>query len=183
MFAVPFPNVFVYFLCNVRHQTAFFSIPDGTRHGQDLVCSHPVCRDQGVKFQFCVHCHCPVAKRNFRNRHLHIDGGVPPPQPRPAKKRKESERQSQNDSNVKAKEEEAGIFGAAAVKREAPGEGNGSGTGSLSSDYGGVVLLTERERRWAELLKTRPLDGAEDEIEKWLTEVMSVSSRQQRHEA
>jgi hypothetical protein len=55
-------------------KTAYFVIPDGIEHGDELVCSYPTCRQAGVKFRYCLHCKVPVAKRNFRNRHRH---GVP----------------------------------------------------------------------------------------------------------
>jgi hypothetical protein len=55
-------------------KTAYFVIPDGIEHGDELVCSFPACRQAGVKFRYCVDCKVPVAKRNFRNRHRH---GVP----------------------------------------------------------------------------------------------------------
>jgi len=55
-------------------KSAYFVIPDGIEHGDELVCSYPSCRQAGVKFRYCLHCKVPVAKRNFRNRHRH---GVP----------------------------------------------------------------------------------------------------------
>lgn len=41
------------------------------KHGEQLVCSYPACRNGGVKFRYCSTCKIPVAKRNFRNRHNH----------------------------------------------------------------------------------------------------------------
>jgi hypothetical protein len=55
------------------NKTAHFLVPKDVVHGQDLVCSFPVCRDTGVKFRFCLHCRIPVAKRNFRLRHNHLE--------------------------------------------------------------------------------------------------------------
>ena len=55
-------------------KTAYFIIPDGIEHGDELMCSYPACRQAGVKFRYCLQCKVPVAKRNFRNRHRH---GVP----------------------------------------------------------------------------------------------------------
>ncbi|KAL7539715.1 hypothetical protein ACHAXR_009529 [Thalassiosira sp. AJA248-18] len=55
-------------------KTAYFVIPDGIEHGDELMCSYTACRQAGVKFRYCLHCKVPVAKRNFRNRHRH---GVP----------------------------------------------------------------------------------------------------------
>ena len=55
-------------------KTAYFVIPEGIEHGDELMCSYPACRQAGVKFRYCLHCRVPVAKRNFRNRHRH---GVP----------------------------------------------------------------------------------------------------------
>lgn len=60
-------------------KTAYFVIPDGIEHGDELMCSYPACRQAGVKFRYCLECKVPVAKRNFRNRHRHgvsgKDGG------------------------------------------------------------------------------------------------------------
>ena len=55
-------------------KTAYFVIPNGIEHGDELLCSYPACRQAGVKFRYCLQCRVPVAKRNFRNRHRH---GVP----------------------------------------------------------------------------------------------------------
>ena len=62
--------------CHVA-QVAHFIVPAKVTHGHPLLCSYPACRDQGVKFCFCVHCNMPVAKRNFRNRHSHYELGPP----------------------------------------------------------------------------------------------------------
>ena len=54
-------------------QTAYFDIPENSRHGQHLLCSHSVCRAAGVKFRYCFYCKKPVTKQNFRSRHLHAN--------------------------------------------------------------------------------------------------------------
>jgi hypothetical protein len=41
------------------------------KHGEELFCSFKTCRNGGVKFRFCTICQVPVAKRNFRQRHMH----------------------------------------------------------------------------------------------------------------
>lgn len=43
------------------------------KHGKELVCSFPQCRDSGIKFCYCAYCRVPVARRNFRLRHHHAD--------------------------------------------------------------------------------------------------------------
>lgn len=53
------------------YKTAYFVISNGIQHGNDVVCSHPACRNAGVKFRYCSFCKAPVAKRNFRRRHNH----------------------------------------------------------------------------------------------------------------
>mmetsp|Transcript_2731 Transcript_2731/g.6288 ORF Transcript_2731/g.6288 Transcript_2731/m.6288 type:complete len:894 (-) Transcript_2731:257-2938(-) len=55
-------------------KTAYFVVPEGIEHGDELLCSYPACRAAGCKFRYCLYCKVPVAKRNFRNRHRH---GVP----------------------------------------------------------------------------------------------------------
>uniref|UniRef100_A0A7S2JUH4 Uncharacterized protein n=1 Tax=Leptocylindrus danicus TaxID=163516 RepID=A0A7S2JUH4_9STRA len=52
-------------------KTAHFIISEDLEHGTELVCSYPACRNTGVKFCFCAYCQTPVAKRNFRKRHMH----------------------------------------------------------------------------------------------------------------
>jgi hypothetical protein len=54
-------------------QTAFFEVPANAVHGQELVCSHPICRQGRIKFLFCKYCDEPVAKRSFRINHDHKD--------------------------------------------------------------------------------------------------------------
>ena len=45
------------------------------------MCSYPTCRDGGIKFRYCLLCRIPVAKRNFRLRHSHVDTASQPPGP------------------------------------------------------------------------------------------------------
>eukprot|EP00529_Nitzschia_sp_RCC80_P004210 CAMPEP_0113462528 /NCGR_PEP_ID=MMETSP0014_2-20120614/12146_1 /TAXON_ID=2857 /ORGANISM="Nitzschia sp." /LENGTH=955 /DNA_ID=CAMNT_0000354409 /DNA_START=659 /DNA_END=3526 /DNA_ORIENTATION=+ /assembly_acc=CAM_ASM_000159 len=52
-------------------KNAHFIIPPDVKHGQELVCSHAVCRQRGIKFRYCWECRIPVAKRNFHQRHSH----------------------------------------------------------------------------------------------------------------
>ena len=63
----------------LHEQTAHFIIPRDIQHGQDLICSHEACRNGGVKFCYCTFCRIPVAKRNFRIRHIHADEIIIPP--------------------------------------------------------------------------------------------------------
>jgi hypothetical protein len=68
IYLLSFPSQ--YFIHNVGVQTAFFKIDSNTPHGADLVCSHPTCRDGGIKFAYCKYCDAPIAKRSFR-QHSH----------------------------------------------------------------------------------------------------------------
>ena len=52
-------------------KTAHFRISEDMKHGTELVCSFPACRKAGIKFCYCAFCQTPVAKRNFRKRHMH----------------------------------------------------------------------------------------------------------------
>jgi hypothetical protein len=54
------------------NQSARLEIKNDIQHGDELYCTHQGCRDQGVKFLYCSFCNKPVAKRNFRVRHLHL---------------------------------------------------------------------------------------------------------------
>jgi len=53
--------------------TAFFEIPPGIRHGTELICSYPSCRNGGVKFLYCLYCDAPVSRRTFKTQHAHQD--------------------------------------------------------------------------------------------------------------
>jgi hypothetical protein len=58
------PAGMVRFPCRSRNSsadhnslTAYFCIPINTvMHGIELICSHPKCQLEGVKFRFCAHC-------------------------------------------------------------------------------------------------------------------------------
>lgn len=62
--ALPPPAGMVRFPCRSRNSstdhnsmTAYFCIPINTvMHGIELICSHPKCQLEGVKFRFCAHC-------------------------------------------------------------------------------------------------------------------------------
>ncbi len=62
-------------------KSAYFIIPPNIEHGDELLCSFPLCRNAGAKFRYCLHCKVPVAKRNFRNRHKHGKGTPSPTVP------------------------------------------------------------------------------------------------------
>ncbi len=49
--------------------TAYVVIPEGVKHGDELLCSHPACRISR-KFLYCQHCKVPITKPNF-SRHRH----------------------------------------------------------------------------------------------------------------
>ena len=57
-------------------QNAIIYVPEGTKHGAVLYCSHALCRSMGRQFRWCSTCKFPVAKGNFGRRHNH-DGGCP----------------------------------------------------------------------------------------------------------
>jgi hypothetical protein len=53
-------------------QTGFFVVDRvSTPHGCDLVCSHPKCRDHGIRFLYCKYCHAAVKPKPFRRHHVH----------------------------------------------------------------------------------------------------------------
>ncbi|KAG7336969.1 hypothetical protein IV203_016362 [Nitzschia inconspicua] len=58
---------------NHSGNTASLEIPVNALHGEDLVCSHPICRQGGIKFLLCKYCDEPVAKRSFYRNHGHKD--------------------------------------------------------------------------------------------------------------
>jgi hypothetical protein len=57
--------------CSFDFQTAFFEVTKDMAHGADLICSHDVCRNGGIKFLYCAFCRGPAARRNFRTSHSH----------------------------------------------------------------------------------------------------------------
>ena len=75
-------------------KTAHFIISEDLEHGTELVCSYSACRNNGVKFCFCAYCQTPVAKRNFRKRHMHDheDNGTQKPNVLSSSSKSESER-------------------------------------------------------------------------------------------
>jgi len=174
-------------------KTAYFSIPDGTEHGQDLVCSHQLCREQGVKFQFCAFCQCPVAKRNFRNRHLHIDGTNPAIAQRDVVKKRKARGPEDSEPSVTnnkirnewndpdpyvVKGQSSGVVPNTDSSQDATSSSKVSGIASLNSDTEPARPMTDRERKWAALLESRPIGGSKKEIEMWLSRVMIISSRE-----
>ena len=50
--------------------TAYIIIPEGIKHGDKLLCSHPECRES-KKFRYCKHCKAPVTDSSFRWKHRH----------------------------------------------------------------------------------------------------------------
>ena len=46
-----------------------------------MICSFPKCREDGVKFLYCLYCRDAIGKRVFRNQHHHLDdtGQAPVP--------------------------------------------------------------------------------------------------------
>jgi hypothetical protein len=73
-------------------------VPANASHGEELVCSHPICRQGGIKFLLCKHCDEPVAKRSFRLHHNHenCQAGESP-----QNKAKKTERPSEVDDDKK----------------------------------------------------------------------------------
>mmetsp|Transcript_29760 Transcript_29760/g.43668 ORF Transcript_29760/g.43668 Transcript_29760/m.43668 type:complete len:476 (+) Transcript_29760:2182-3609(+) len=55
------------------NSTAFLTPVGNMFHGADLICSHPLCRLQGVKFKYCAFCKKVSAKHHFKNLHSHYN--------------------------------------------------------------------------------------------------------------
>jgi hypothetical protein len=55
-------------------QTAYFVISQNIKHGDNLVCTYPTCRNPGITFRYCAECKEPVAQRNSAKKHSHREG-------------------------------------------------------------------------------------------------------------
>jgi hypothetical protein len=86
-------------------QTAFIVIPQDVSHGQALRCSHPICRNRGVRFRFCAACQRPVAKRNFSSRHNHPQEDFPKTE---EEKEAEAAKSAQEEPETVPSEDEPG---------------------------------------------------------------------------
>lgn len=156
-------------------QTAYFAIPEGTPHGSDLICSHQFCREQGVKFQFCAYCQCPVAKRNFRNRHLHIDDAYPNIGPPAAVMKKRDICQPISQGEQKKLKLEPGIITTdPPLLTQQPRQESNDGDNEDSSSEESEDKIG-RERQWTQLLHNRPPGSDERALELWIQKVMEVS--------
>jgi len=182
--------------------SAVFKISRDVKHGEDLLCSFPQCRDGGVKFAYCLVCGIPVAKRNFRQRHEH-GGGMAiskgkerKSQPHsngnnhasavdasqlPSRRRHQHERPRSQDGDAPRNpfEQRDSEQGGGQRSDEAPmknlvfqrrtGQNPETIVDSSNDDE------VDRQRRWTELLRRRPLDTEGDEMSKWLLAVLEIS--------
>mmetsp|Transcript_65972 Transcript_65972/g.184405 ORF Transcript_65972/g.184405 Transcript_65972/m.184405 type:complete len:532 (-) Transcript_65972:27-1622(-) len=182
--------------------SAVFEIARDVRHGENLLCSFPQCRNEGVKFAYCLVCGIPVAKRNFRQRHEH-GGGMAiskgkerKSQPHsngnnhasavdasqlPSRRRHQHERPRSQDGDAPRNpfEQRDSEQGGGQRSDEAPmknlvfqrrtGQNPETIVDSSNDDE------VDRQRRWTELLRRRPLDTEGDEMSKWLLAVLEIS--------
>jgi hypothetical protein len=55
------------------HAKTNAEIAEDAKHGKELICSFPACRNGGVKFLYCFYCKGAIARRHFRTFHLDRD--------------------------------------------------------------------------------------------------------------
>jgi len=196
--------------------SAVFKISRDVKHGEDLLCSFPQCRDGGVKFAYCLVCGIPVAKRNFRQRHDHgmanskekRRGEAQPhlndinnasavldasqlllPSIRRHQHEEERPRSRQNEDRRRSHEGNAPHRNHPFAQRD---HEQGVGQRSDEAPMRNLVFQRrtgrgqnpetivddeeeERQRRWRELLRRRPLDTEGDAMSKWLLAVLEIS--------
>jgi len=170
-----------------------FSSGEERAHGAELKCSHPVCREKGIKFRYCAPCQKAVAKRNFRKRHAHPEQTL---KSYDSNKRKQLQpifpENIQNNHHVaittKHREEN--------IQTETLGQ-NDSGCFINESYRPSFYLMppnsvnhqhdnnntNERLRStimyvpqpWIDLFHERPRDGDKDQIKMWLVRAMSIA--------
>mmetsp|Transcript_12596 Transcript_12596/g.27843 ORF Transcript_12596/g.27843 Transcript_12596/m.27843 type:complete len:407 (+) Transcript_12596:1172-2392(+) len=144
-------------------KTAHFVIPENIEHGAELLCSYPSCRNAGVKFRFCTVCQVPVAKRNFRKRHMHANGD------------NAEEKLSDDEVDITA-------FARPCTPKQLASPGNDA-TASVKRSWSGGVgsnAEQENEREWASLLSQRPSTDDNDAMSQWLLKVLTVSDAAKR---
>jgi hypothetical protein len=175
-----------------------FEIPRDVKHGENLQCSFPQCRNEGVKFCYCLICGIPVAKRNFRQRHEHagavaakdkrqvrqrsngkshataVDASPPPRKRQHPQGRSHEDDPHRNPVGQRAAEQAHGQR-----NHKAPMENlvfqrrSGLQPETFVDSSNGDEM--DRLRRWTALLRRRPLDTQGDEMSKWLFAVLEIS--------
>jgi hypothetical protein len=177
-------------------------VPETVKHGEDLVCSFPTCRNAGVKFRYCVYCKAPVAKRNFVKRHnlehgegsARVDIGKVD---NDVKSKQSSPRDSLTGrtKNRSKKNSAATITDSSFRSARRSSDNNKSDRSSLpamqekisarknsshappaaSSEMDVLKPKDVRMQQWAHLLETRPDTMDETGMSIWVDEVMAVS--------
>mmetsp|Transcript_28944 Transcript_28944/g.33309 ORF Transcript_28944/g.33309 Transcript_28944/m.33309 type:complete len:475 (+) Transcript_28944:125-1549(+) len=185
-------------------KTAYFVIPKGVKHGEELICSFPVCRNSGVKFRFCTHCNIPVAKRNFRKTHLHNNTCVLVDSDDSHSSGDETESHAPNENlleNISPKKSELLDTGkkipASIANLPAPRLDQAGVKRKLEVDSHAFVDKTEkvvkkqqqrneanneflkvdekRQRRWESLLLQRPPTSDNEGLSAWLLKILDAS--------
>jgi hypothetical protein len=171
-------------------------VPHDVKHGSNLYCSFPACRNEGIKFCYCSHCGIPVAKRNFRQRHDHASskkkgdtsnegqgsGSLRPSRITPqvpvssAERKEPGSHQSESAKSPGNGGNEAGNSNQLAPKRSLSFKKNGKNVSSESEEIIQSKKSQDRQLRWASLLRQRPRDISGDEMSAWLISVLEVSN-------
>lgn len=170
-------------------KTAYFVISDTIKHGEELVCSYPTCRDGGVKFRFCSWCpRVPVAKRNFRQRHDHTDEPEPEGGAEGVVAANEGGVPAQatvisDETENKAKK--ASKPSAILVAKPSYSSGSYQAPKAQQSErkqaqtpvtYSDNVTEEKRKCQWAALITERPDTTDDEAMSAWINRVLMVSS-------
>lgn len=199
-----FPRTFLTLSAIAPLQAAYFVVPHDIDHGDNLLCSYPACRNEGIKFCYCAHCGIPVAKRNFRQRHDHVSKATRKeedtkdnkshavPLPPPARK------PSSAPARVKptrAKPDMAKSLKQQLTRSDSPLSSSNSEIDTNSgenrapmrslvfqkrtkriNESDGMGMSETKQLRWTALLHERPQDTSGDDMSKWLVAVLEVSN-------
>jgi len=143
-------------------KTAHFVIPENIEHGAELLCSYLSCRNAGVKFRFCTVCQVPVAKRNFRKRHMHANG-------------------DNADDKLSDEEVDISAFARPCTPKQLASPGTDVASGTKRS-WSGTCNIAEKEneKEWASLLLQRPSTDDNGAMNEWLLKVLTVSDAAKR---
>lgn len=163
-----FPMHHMTFPCRARTKdsnhnasSAYLEVPMIVRHGQELICSYDKCKANGTKFRFCMQCRVPVAKKNFRKRHMH---DMPQDQTCIPHKRRVT-------GSFSGTEKEC-INGTMCPKRIS--EESNDVRKAFTSQLKGVPAA------WIALYHTRPNDGDVIGMNRWINMVLFESSCQRK---
>ena len=165
-------------------KTAYFIIPPGIEHGDELLCSFPTCRSAGAKFRYCLHCKVPVAKRNFRNRHKHGNiGGLDKKKSATSGKTPESPSGAEGEQKPRAVESDNKMAeeneGKPLASEATGGVGDNEAKEAAAAADGTVKVSSKQDatkvQEWVKLLENKPDPGDKAAMAVWMMNLMNAT--------